>query len=192
MRKRAVLCGLVTVLLVACSKKGYSVVDNRYLSKTWAFFTYVKYEKQVAEQLINIIELDEATDLEKTYADNMDVGVTGMTALDVCDFIEGSVVNYKKLGSSIHKENNGFMSDTYSIEFYGSYLLETENNDYRLFYHYSFANGNEEEVGLKSLGVALYGEYEDSGYMYYDIPGVFICTNENKDFILDLKKKYSK
>ena len=44
---------------------------------------------------------------------------------------------------------------------------------------------------MQSLGVSKM-DYEDGGYMYYEIPGVFICTPENKDFILDLKEVYGR
>lgn len=192
LRKYTISCFVATFLLVACSNEQFDITANKYLNKIEAFCEYSKCNRMVIEQLVEIIGKDDEDGLETAFAGVVDENVTGFNTSDICNYIEGDVIEIHKQGSSIHKENNGLFSKEYTIDFYGSYILKTDKDNYRLFYHYCFANGDANEVGLRSLGVSIYGEYEDTGYMYYDIPGVYICNNENKEFILELKEKYAK
>lgn len=178
------------MLMCSCGSSN-DINRSKKMSKIEAFLTYPKYEDRVIEQIAVALNEDDEEKINRLLSDDViDGNETSLTCEDFISFIEGNIISIDRKGESLAKANGGLFGKRYSIDFYGTYDVKTDVNEYYIFYHYSFCNNNKDVVGLRSLGAFIVGDYEDSGYMYYDIPGVFVCTNENKDTILELKKKY--
>jgi len=191
MKKHIFLILLVIIFATACSSDEYDIAYNRHLNKFHSFMCTYSYTDAVFEQLIEMINNKDADKLRDSYAECIsDIDIAGFDTMDFLDYFDGKIISYEKEGSRIDKRNGGLFSNYYSIYFIRSYKIHTEDESYILCYSYCFCSGDRTEEGLHSLGVMLEDLDDNDGRLYYGIPGIYICTEENKETIQALAKKY--
>ena len=128
---RNIFLTFLVVLLCCVSTTGcadaVSLSDVDELSKFEAFMTQSRYEKAIIDELIIILNNDDAAGLEGIFADEVDIGsVTGFSGKDICDFIDGDIISYEKRGQSSSLNTGGINARHYNIDFNASYLVKTE------------------------------------------------------------------
>lgn len=179
------------IFLSACSFNRFDIAYNRYFSKLEAFFAYKSYTREVNQQLVEIINLKDSDKLKASLAEDINnFDTLGISTEEFVNYFDGEIIGVEKIGSRISKANGGLFSEKYNISLYESYYVNTENGRYLLCYAYCLCDGKESKEGIESLGVCLEEDYENGGRLYTGIPGIYICTEENKETIQALAKKY--
>ncbi|MCR4756178.1 MAG: DUF5104 domain-containing protein [Butyrivibrio sp.] len=190
MNKKICMC-LIMVLLSACSFNKFDIAYNRHLSKIEAFFSYESYTKEICGQLIETIDSKDSARLEESMAESViNVDVTKITAEEFVDYFDGKITSVEKIGHRISKTNGGLFGKKYNISLYESFYVNTNSSKYILCYAYCLCDVEEEKEGIQSLGVCLVEDYDNGGRLFTGIPGIYICTEENKEDIQALAKEY--
>lgn len=145
-----------------------------------------EYAEEIGKQLFNVISMKNGKELQDCFSDEVKNNNESVVSADDIFNLIGDDVTYEEYQAGVSAEDSYGKSGSIEAFFY----IVTNDEKYTVKYKYNFSTEDESKVGLYSLGISPERERYEKAFLDCNIPGMYICTNENYKEMNELLEKY--